>query len=150
LGGEHHIFLYHQCGLFGILLDYGEQALETDRLIGVVHEHGIQAVITVLELNNMMRASSDSVIILSRQVLQRLHKLSLHVTSLSRLDSRVYQALSATACMEEELSRGQTSVKTILYETLRGWIFRVGLEMGQTSIEKAVGHSLAINCLLAY
>lgn len=47
-------------------------------------------------------------VILQAQVLQGLHKPSLHVAGLCCLHGRVYQTLTPGHCVEEELCWGQT------------------------------------------
>ena len=98
-----HILLNNIGCLFGILLDDGEEPLQTDGLVVVVHEHGIKSIITVLELNDVLSAGPHCFIILNRKVLKSLHKTSLHVACFGCLNCRVNKTLSTSTGVEEEL-----------------------------------------------
>jgi hypothetical protein len=62
---KQHIFRDHIGCLFGILLDDSKESLETDRLIIVIHKHGVKAIITILELDYMLGTGPHCVIILN-------------------------------------------------------------------------------------
>jgi hypothetical protein len=145
-----HVFFDNQSCLLGIFLDYRQKSFETDWLVVVVHEHGIETVISILELNDVLSACPNSVIILDREVFQSFYKTSLHIACLGCLDSCINESLSATHSVEKELSGSQAAVEAILYEALRGWILGIKLEVRETAIKEPVGHSLTINRLLTH
>jgi len=60
-----HVLLDNIGCLLGILLDNGEEPLQANGLVVVVHEHGVQSIITVLELNDMLSACPHCLIILN-------------------------------------------------------------------------------------
>jgi hypothetical protein len=60
-----HILLYNIGCLLGILLDDGEEPFQANGLVVVVHELGVQSIITVLELNDLLSACPHCLIILN-------------------------------------------------------------------------------------
>ena len=98
-----HVLLNDIGCLFGILLDDGEEPLQTDRLVVVVHEHRIKSIITVLELNDMLSAGPNCFIILNRKVLKGLHETSLHVPCFGCFNCCVNKTFSTSTGVEEEL-----------------------------------------------
>lgn len=116
----------------------------------VVHEHGVQAVISVAELNDLFRAHPDRLIVANRDILKHFHESPLHVTRVGCLDSGVNETLSTSNCVEEELSCCESAVETVFDESLCGRVLGMVVEVGQRSVEESVGHSHATYCLLAY
>jgi len=145
-----HVLLDNIGCLLGILLDNGEEPLQANGLVVVVHEHGVQSIITVLELNDMLSACPHCLIILNWKVLKSLHKTSLHVACFGCLNCCINKTFSTSAGVEEELCGCKAWVKAIFNEALGGRVLWIGFEVGQTAIEETIRHSLAINCLLTH
>ncbi len=104
---------------------------EVNRLVLAFHIRRVQIVTAVQELHQVVRARSNSHVILNAQVLQTLDQPSLHIASLGRFDRRVHQALAATHRVKKELSRGEAAVEAVLHEALGGRYARVLVEMRQ-------------------
>lgn len=147
---RHKIFILHEMGALGPLLDDSEKSVETHRLIIIIHEHRIKPIVTICELNDMLSAHSYSLIVLDREIFEGFHESSLHVASVSCFYCCIYETFSSTDCMEEEFGRSKTTVKTVGDKPFCCWLFGIWIEMRKGSVEKAIWHSQTINCLLTY
>ena len=95
--------------------------LKVDRLVFSLHHHGIQSIAAIDELDDLVGAVPNGVVILLDQVLEGLDQASLHVPRFCRLYCRVDKTFPTSHRVEKELCRGQAGVKTVQDETLGSW-----------------------------
>eukprot|EP00047_Mylnosiga_fluctuans_P009121 m.10081 g.10081 ORF g.10081 m.10081 type:complete len:806 (-) comp2487_c0_seq1:1984-4401(-) len=129
--------------------DVSKGVIPLDRCAVALHLDGVQAVITVAELNDSANGGADRQIVVCREVLEGLHQTTLHVARLGGLDGRVDEALAAAHGVEEELRRRQPRVEAVANEALGGRMAVQTPEVRQRALLEAVGDTRPANRLLA-
>ena len=66
-----------------------KDTLEVYRLILALHHHRIEAIAAVFELNNLVGAVPDGVVVMHDEILEAFDKPSLHVTGFGGLDGSI-------------------------------------------------------------
>ena len=125
-----------------------EGPLKVDRLGLAFHIHGIQFVITVLELNDGRRRVSNGIVVSGRKIFQGFHQTARHVTSFGGLDGSIDQTFTTRHGVEDKLRGLETRKETVAHESLRWRLTGILGEMGQRSVLETVLHTLSTNNLL--
>lgn len=124
-------------------------SLIVHRLSVTLETGWVEAVITITELHHSTDGIAHGRVVMRDEILQRLHKSTLHVARLGSLDGGVDQTLTTRDGVEQELGRGEARVKTIPHEPLRWGVARLLGEMGQRAVLETVGYTMTGNNLLS-
>jgi hypothetical protein len=118
--------------------------------LGIALKTGwVQAVVTISELHNAADCVAYSKIVVSCEILERLHQSPLHVTGFGCLNGSVDKTFSTRYGMEQELCRQQTAIKAVSDESLGWWFAGFLGEVRERTILETIRNTMPSNDLLA-
>lgn len=112
--------------------------------------HWIKPIVTVSELNNVFSvARSYSVIVHDCDVFNQFNQSPLHVTCICSFYRSIDDTLTASHCVEKELSRCEAWIKTVFDKSSSFRSLEKAREMGQWSLCESILDSFTSDSLLA-
>lgn len=118
-------------------------------LLEVLGLGGIDAIFSVVELNETAITIADSEVVLDGESFKVLDETPLQVATPARLDSSVNQSFSSGHAVEEELLRSESTEEAIGDVASCPWVGVVALERRECSSGGHYGHSPPFEFLLA-